>query len=35
MPDKRILKPGWAGEAEPSELAFIKERLEKCGLSLR
>ena len=29
MPDKRILKPGWAGEPEPSELVFLKERLEK------
>ena len=27
--DKRILKPGWAGEPEPSELVFLKERLEK------
>ena len=27
--DKRILEPGWAGEPEPAELAFLLERLTK------
>ena len=29
--DKRILKPGWAGEPEPAELAVLIEKLGRNG----